>query len=518
MPALMAVISADANPMRRELAAVQRMARQAGADIQSGLGGGGRANTGAIAETVVLLRELMRGNFSRVPGSLTLLAQRLGLLKFMIRDTEAASRLLADAWQAQSEKAGLAALMATRKAAASQEAMIADAGETEATLAQAVADEEGAAAAILNAKATQAKAAAAAEAAAAAGATTAAAAGPLLLILGPVLAIIAGAMAASHLTKVLVENLAGLKTPDFNADYIPQHLKMVNQAAEAQKDINREVAKTIDLYNGAAKAAGRVADATREHFAHLLRMNEMERDPAKRAAGELAIKQQERAVAIENKTFEQANLAAEGQRKKAQADAVRVSSKEQDENDLKLAKERADVGRKYMKDVEDAKGKGTMSGVMLAYNTLALSGVSSNDLTKAALTNQADANKRIQDEHVTEDRIAANAEARKQRDALDKEAGEAQVKAAELQLEILDDQKTAAQANQDDAEEAAAEKKRDSKMEHGKLTSNQEIGAYAGAGVLVDVAKSQLHRLTGIEKTLNKIAGARRPLGHDGQF
>jgi len=43
--------------MARELAAVQRMARQTGASLDSGLGGHGGGRSGAMRETLVLMRK-----------------------------------------------------------------------------------------------------------------------------------------------------------------------------------------------------------------------------------------------------------------------------------------------------------------------------------------------------------------------------------------------------------------------------------------------------------------------------
>lgn len=490
--------------MRRELYAVQRMAQRAGVDIRQGLGG--RINTGALSEMVVLVRELMRGNFSRLPGSLTLLAQRMGLLKFVIRDTATAARLLADAWQDQSIKAGLAAIAATRKAAASAQAFAADTAETEATLSQAVADETAAAAAITHVKAMQAKAVAAGESAAAETGEASATIGTLGIIGGVIVGIGAGAYASSKLVANLVDKLAGLKAPDFHPEYVAKHLQAVNQAAEAQRDINKEVQRTIDLYNSAAKAAERTATATKEHFEHLVRMNQLERDPAKRDAGELAIRQAQRAAEFNDKANEQAALTNESARLKQQADAVKVTSKEQDENLLRLRKAEADDARKYLKDLQDAP-HGTRDAIMAAYNKAALSGVSSGDLADAAQRNFLEANRRILAEHSTVDQVAANDQTRKSRDELDKQAGQAAARAAELNLQLAEDKQRIQQVNQDDQAEAAAAAQRGEKASHGQLTANQQIGAYAPMPVLVDVAKAQLHKLTGIDKTLKGMAG-----------
>lgn len=78
MPGLLAIIGADANPLKRELQAVDKMAAKTGANIQHGIGGG---KSTVMRETLVLLREISRGNWSRVPGSLSILLSQLGLLE-----------------------------------------------------------------------------------------------------------------------------------------------------------------------------------------------------------------------------------------------------------------------------------------------------------------------------------------------------------------------------------------------------------------------------------------------------
>lgn len=161
----MTIINANADPMRRELIAVQRMAAQAGVGIRSGLEGGGHIRSGALREALVLTREISRGNWTRVPGSLTILLDRLGLLKLVIKENVAATVLQAAADEKASQAAARSALASVRKASASLADLYAINGETEANLAAAVSAEEKAAADILAAKAAQAKAVASAEAA-----------------------------------------------------------------------------------------------------------------------------------------------------------------------------------------------------------------------------------------------------------------------------------------------------------------------------------------------------------------
>lgn len=77
MPALIAVINGNADPLRRELAEVNRMAKGVGPNLERGL------NSGVMRELVVLGREISSGNWSRIPGSLSILLSRMGLLKYV---------------------------------------------------------------------------------------------------------------------------------------------------------------------------------------------------------------------------------------------------------------------------------------------------------------------------------------------------------------------------------------------------------------------------------------------------
>lgn len=85
MPGLLAIIGADSRPFQRELNGVEAMAKRAGQRMRVELGGATAVepNSGALREALVLVREISRGNWTRVPGSLSLLISRLGALKYI---------------------------------------------------------------------------------------------------------------------------------------------------------------------------------------------------------------------------------------------------------------------------------------------------------------------------------------------------------------------------------------------------------------------------------------------------
>ena len=89
MPGLIVTLGGNSGPYERMLAKSEAQARQSALRINGALAGGaggGHMRGGVITESVVLMRELSRGNFTRLPGSLTILAQRLGIVKILMKD------------------------------------------------------------------------------------------------------------------------------------------------------------------------------------------------------------------------------------------------------------------------------------------------------------------------------------------------------------------------------------------------------------------------------------------------
>lgn len=110
MPALIATIGANSDPMRRELLAVQRMADQTGARLQSAVSGHMSGSGGIMRESIVVLREILSGRFNaRTAGSVSILAQRLGLLGVILKGTSEESKALATAQKVQAAATALAA-------------------------------------------------------------------------------------------------------------------------------------------------------------------------------------------------------------------------------------------------------------------------------------------------------------------------------------------------------------------------------------------------------------------------
>jgi hypothetical protein len=272
MPSLTVVISGTSQPLQRELRLVERMAKETGANIQRGLegGAGGGARAGAMRETLVLMREISRGNWSRVPGSLTILLDRLGLLKFVVKENVSAAQLLADAHQKESQAAALAALASTRKAAASQAALYAESGETEANLAAAVSDEEKAAADITAAQSARVKAVASGEAAAAmeaeAGAATFAL-GPLGWIAAALIAVgTAAYFTVRHFRAVNEETRNLRELVDGGTIAFNEQADALRSAAEAAEDFYTWLGKLESKQGSLAETTDDAIKAMREQF------------------------------------------------------------------------------------------------------------------------------------------------------------------------------------------------------------------------------------------------------------
>lgn len=81
--ALTAIATMSARGMVTPLNQIQLAAQRAGASIK-GIGGGGTGRSSALYEIMVIMRELSRGNFSRLPGSISILLSRFNALKYVL--------------------------------------------------------------------------------------------------------------------------------------------------------------------------------------------------------------------------------------------------------------------------------------------------------------------------------------------------------------------------------------------------------------------------------------------------
>ena len=109
MPSLKVAFTGDATQLKSTMDSVGIQAQRTASRVSTALTGtsagyrigggsmeghGGRG--GVIGESVMLMREMGRGNFARVPGSMTILAQRMGALKYLMKDTSLESERFAE--------------------------------------------------------------------------------------------------------------------------------------------------------------------------------------------------------------------------------------------------------------------------------------------------------------------------------------------------------------------------------------------------------------------------------------
>ena len=131
-----------------------------------GAGGGpGGGISGIMRESLVILREIGRNNFSRIPGSVTLLAQYTGVLGTLIKSSAADAIKAAAAENVLAGSMARTALAAEAKASAARRAAAAEGADVEAAGALVVANEAEAASAMEASVAQTNKAKAAMEAA-----------------------------------------------------------------------------------------------------------------------------------------------------------------------------------------------------------------------------------------------------------------------------------------------------------------------------------------------------------------
>jgi hypothetical protein len=439
MASLMATLGLNNSSFLSKLQESRGEAAKGGAALQKALNPEGGVGAGAMREGLVLLREIGRGNWNRIPGSLSILLGQLKLLPLLLN--------------------------------------------------------------------------------------------PITAVFA---GIIAGAVAAYKLTSFLVDKLKTLKMPDVNPEHIAKHLQKINQAAEAQKDINNEVRQTVELYDSAAKSAERFTGTIKELFNHQRKMNEyaLEKElklaeseeqraaiRKKHADAELALNARERQEEVANKMKERMDLDDSSAKKKQQGDAIAVNSKEHDKQIVDQRKKAGDEAQKYLDDLSNksltdkAKEK-----LMRGYNSVALSGVSGNDLDKADADNKAEAHRRIMAAREAVDMEANNDELRARKSQLYKDAASEAGKAAELGKSIPDIVKANAQKNRDEASESKAKQDAENVKEarsrsgaRADVNSLQRIGAFAGGADPKDNLMRQgnrsLQRIETYTKTLAQKNG-----------
>src|ERR1017187_3151911 len=238
------VVRADAGQFKAEMAQVRAIAQgmNSGGGGAGGLGGlkSGSASSGMIRESLVILREIGRGNWARVPGSISLMLQYMGAFSKILKvthsdlaqhalDLEKEAQAMAKAAVAESVRNGTSKLNQ-----AASVAMLA----AEKARAAGTAD-----AAALTVIAKQREAAAYAEAAAIEGAATTTVLGPIGWLIAAIVALGAAIyFTVNHFHKLavhqlnLAEAMGGLNTQ------AERQTKQLDDMASAARNLAVEIA------------------------------------------------------------------------------------------------------------------------------------------------------------------------------------------------------------------------------------------------------------------------------------
>lgn len=481
-----------------QLADAAEAARGSGPGLRTG-SHGKTGIGGVVAEVATIGHEFLQGRGGgRIIGSISILGQRLGWLRKIVKTTADSFVDAAHASEVLHQASAKETIELEAKAAATVAAGTATAAEIAETRAAAAASLDRTTKLGLETTALVEKA----EIEMATAVVTSAAIG---VVLGFLVGLGAGAFAAHRQVSALIEKLSGVKMPDIDPEYIAKHLKKTGQIAEVQKEINKEIEKSIANYNSAASAAERVSKATKEHYAHLRKMNELSNLPDNvKAANALKINDEERAAEVQNKNDEKNALETEATDKQAKADAVlsTVSSKSADEELIKTNKAKYDAANEAAKKIEESKKDGTFGvnarDAFRAYNavqgtagkvlTLGLgSSVSNGELDAAEdqVNKARDTYKKSYEDSV--DRAHDNDVIRAPAEDAAKEAGAAFSKAATIGLELPEMKKNNKQASADESAESKAQLLHNKSGGTAQVTERERIGLGAASSIQVSI-------------------------------
>jgi len=567
MPALNALITGNADPLRKELMSVQRLAMATGKSLHANISGVGGAHTGTssiMRETLTVFRELGRGNFTRVPGSLSILAQYLGIVKLLTKDTAIAEEIAAAAADKAADANLRAAYASAKKSQASMDAFYAAKGEATAEFELAAADEQLAMADLTVAKASAAKAASMKEAATVARAM----AGPSKLAfsgaavaLGVIAALGAGLYAAKKISTALVEELSPVLSTLSGSDIerIPLREQKAGRRAEFERQVTYELQKQKELYLSSAKAAERLQELTSMRFEHAKKANDLDKDfemarartdyqryqiSEKYAQRDIDLETQRRNEIIQNKKKEMSQSAAEAESKKAQALELgkTTPSRKNDEEALRVAKAKADAAQEYVDEYRKIHGSPTwgqgdpnmnigitpvigsiLSGdvnasrywydVKRGANMAAIgSGVSTAEFDKAAEDKLKTSQEQIKYYRDLATSVSYRDVKRERIENLQKQGEDA----AKISKGISNELPHLLDVNKQAIEQLTDETKRGLNVQlaemlakpaiHGDVNSLQAVGAWAekSQSQMIDINKSQLQQLIQIHQVLNQ--------------
>ncbi len=518
MPALKAIISADSRPLQNEFATVERLARQTGVRMQQAMSKQHVGNSGALRETMVLLREMGRGNWSRVPGSASILVGQLNILKFLFRDNAVEAAKLATKLEAKAIASNTAAAAAKKLAEGQYVTLSTMRNVTVGELAAARADQVRAESAMTAAGADQAKAVAARQAAVAMeqqGAAARFAITPLgwvgiaLVAVGTAVALLVGRMLQLQREQ---KNLSDLVT--FTAAKFSEQASAMKEAEVASQKFEDWLKKLGEAEEGFAEKTEGALKALREKSRLQKELAQAQGKPKKDLA-QMDIEEARQELDIVNKALAQAKEKAAQDRVAAQEANSFANDGGQRKADVKELSERSTTAAKIVDAIAEKVKGGQVSeidysvpaGQVGRYKTRAMDATD----TVPVEVDGKEYRMSLQQAKTTFKTLSdkGNDLAREQTqldDALEdkkKQAEKSTADEARLTKQQRETQEALKLKEQYLPQIAAAEKK-EGKIVTGHLTEYQRQGAYTGPAAYIDTAKNSERHLAAIRKHLEK--------------
>lgn len=524
MPGLKAVISADSNPMKREFEAVGRMAERAGVKIQQGINGGhghGALKSGAIREALVLVREMSAGNWTKVPGSLSILLQQVGFLKLIFKDTAAEASVLAQALTQKAVASQAAAIAAKAQAETSVAALASMRQATAGEILAARADQQRAISALASADADRIKAVAATEAAVALEAEGTAA----KFALGPIGWLAVGVVALGTAAYFTVRHFMRLTEEAKNLKELTEVAKVkFSEQAEALKHAAEEAQGFDDWLKKLADSEEGLADKTEEALKALREQGKLQREIAsdkgasKKRLAEMEIEQVQKELMLVTAAKLQAQRKVEDDTDAARAAASAVNDPERSGKIKQLGEKSTTAGR-----VADA--------IQAAMKTATVLDTKTVPYGQGYITSNRAAN--------PDDKIPVKVDGKEYNISLNEAKSAANTLAAEelrlakiqkelsdlleqkkklTEKDLADFKKLTREAreiqNDLDARNKYPREGKDSKLSHGSTNSLQQVGAYAApATAMLDVTRRMDHKLGILVKQTAPHSGPRTTHG-----
>lgn len=485
-------------------------------------GGHGGGRSGVIRETLVLMREISRGNWTRVPGSFSILIQQIGILGKLFRGVSEEQALAAIAAQKQTAATLLSAIAskvkaesALKEASAELLSEYADEAKAQAAIKEASANYLAADSALVKATAEQTEAAATLEASAA----SKLALTPLGWIAIAFVAVgTAAYFAISHILKLNREskNLADLM--DINTTKFSEQAAAMKKASVSAQEFNDWLQKLRDSEEG-------LAEQVDETLASMKEQGKFEQELAKnRGASQGQIAQMEIDQAKKQLAVVKAAQAALEVKQKADINAARKAEAQATDKGLTgnvvTAGEHSKTANSIVDEIEkELNGKKAVFDKMF-YQYPGAPGVPTSRPANAS--DKIDVKVGDKEYSMSLDEAKANANKINAEEIrlleVQKQLSDfAQSKKKLTEKDFQDEQKLKKEAAKITSDLLLKQKylpliaeTEKGKMSHGNVNSLQKVGAFTDAAV--DIQRRSLHHLAKIEKNTDHLGIA----GHGG--